>query len=99
MIAPILDRPRVRNGRNLRHRGNRRIEITSLIPDKRDAANIFSRFGADMNDRSLANPFFIVDFDRIVTYRDNQISLIGETFDVGSPRPADNARPTGMAFW
>jgi hypothetical protein len=52
-----------------------------------------------MNDRSLANPFFIVDFDRIVTYRDNQISLIGEAFDVGSARPADDARPTGMAFW
>jgi len=98
MIAPILDRPQVAKCRNLCHRGNRRIKITSLIPDKRDAAIILSRFGANMHDRSLANPLLIVHFDWIVTHRDNQVGLIDEAFDVGPPRAPDNARPIRMAF-
>src|SRR5262249_23290829 len=75
-----------------------RIEFARRIPAKGNFIADLRCLAANVDDRPMAHPLLVVDFDGIVANRQNQIRPIGECFDVGTPRPTYNTGPILMAF-
>src|SRR5215468_1075291 len=98
MTLPFSLIPFVGEQRQLRHRVNGPIEITRRIPTKGNFIADLRCFATNVDDRPIAHPLLVVDFDGIVANRQNQIRPIGECFHVGAPRPTYNTDPILMAF-
>src|SRR5215471_3070444 len=98
MTLPVGNIPFVSEQRQLRHRVNGLIEITRRIPSKGNFIADLRCLATNVDDRPMAHPFLVVDFDGIVANRQNQIRPIGECFHVGAPRPTYNTGPILMAF-
>src|SRR5262245_24111955 len=98
MTLPVGYIPFVSEQWQPRQRLNGLVEIARRIPAKGNFIADLWCFTANVDDRPIADPLLVVDFDGIVTNRQNQIRLIGECFYVGAPCPTYNTGPILMAF-
>src|SRR5215475_13052596 len=98
MTLPFSLIPFVGEQWQLRHCVNGPIKIARGIPTKGDFIASLRCFAANVDDRSIAYPLLVVDFDGIIANRQNQIRHIGECLYVGAPRPPYNTGPILMAF-
>src|SRR5262245_38424377 len=98
MTLPFSLIPFVGEQWQLRHRLDGPIKIARGIPAKGDLIASLRCFAANVDDRPIAYPLLVVDFDGIVTNRQDQIRPIGECLHVGAPRSTYNTGPILMAF-
>ena len=55
-------------------------------------------FRADMDRWAVSGPVLVIDLDRIVTHRNDQIRSVRKALHIGAPGAADNAGPVRVIF-